>query len=78
MSNILKKAWITPGDASYQALSFESAEQLPEYRRLSVRESVFPAKPTPTNPQRHTIVIPLLSDDDLRQILRTIREYLHE
>jgi hypothetical protein len=76
-SRMLKKAWITPGDGDFCALTLESAEVTPEYRRLSVRESTHPANPTPQHPLRHAIVIPLLSDEDLAAIYRVIGEYLH-
>ena len=77
-SQMLKKAWITPGDGDFCALTLESAEVTPEYRRLLVRESTHPANPTPQHPLRHAIVIPLLSDADLAAIYRVIGEYLHE
>ena len=51
--NMLKKAWITPGDGNLCALTLESAEVTPEYRRLSVREAAHPANPTPHHPLRH-------------------------
>jgi hypothetical protein len=73
-----KKAWLTPWPTcdSLAVLSIESAQIEPSHKRLSIRESLFPAAPTPTHPQRHVINIGLLERDDLAAIRDAITEYL--
>jgi hypothetical protein len=74
----VKKVWLTawPTCESLVILSIESAKIEPSHKLLSIRESLFPASPTPTHPQRHVINVGNFERDDLVAIRDAITEHL--
>lgn len=73
----IKQAWITARPTGLVSLSIESTETKLE-KRIQCREAVFSAVPTPKNPLRHTLVMSLLTHEDLITIRDTINNYLQE
>jgi hypothetical protein len=76
----MKKAWITPfktGHSELCSLTFES-DGTADHQRLNVKENIFPEKPDPDHPRRHTIVIGLLSHEDLINLEVAINTYLNK
>lgn len=69
---MLKKAWLTPHTPELSTLTLESLNLTPEHMRLSADQRTFPA----ANPEHHVTVIGLLYDNDLRQIMFAIKDYL--
>jgi hypothetical protein len=73
----LKKCWITPCSRASFSLSFESTGT-EVINRIYVKENVFPDKPTPEHPLRHTINFGQFDDNDLLNIADTIYDFLSE
>ena len=72
----IKKVWITEHDVGLVALSMESVHVIEKFRRIHMREMEFPEVPSKNNPLRHTIVVSLLDDEDLKKIMVTIAKHL--
>lgn len=76
MSFLVKKSWVTAADAGLACLSIESARPELESSRVQFHESLFPSKPTPQYPLRHTVVLSCLDIDDLQAIADAIHRYI--
>lgn len=74
--SILKKVWITEYDGGLASLTVESACAVDKWQRVKYYENVFPELPSKNNPLRHTIVLRLFNDEDLKMIMVTIAKYL--
>ena len=74
----IKNVWVTPWSdrGELVSLTLESANPEVEHTRLTTQELLAPQKPTARCPLRHTLVLRLLSADDLRKIRDTIDRYL--
>lgn len=73
---MMKSAWIAPYEAGLVSIVIESEHPEIEYKRIRIRDSVFPVTPTPDHPLRHTVNIGLLDRDDLFLLRDTIDIYL--
>lgn len=69
---MLKKAWLTAHTSELHTLTIESLNVVPEHMRISAYDRLFPKD----NPSHHVIVVGLLHNDDLRQIMFAIKDYL--
>ena len=73
----IKKVWLHTGDDSgLTTLSIESSNAMNDYMRVKADENLFPAKPTPENPLRHTVVLGLFDRDDLWTLKEAIDKHL--
>lgn len=73
---LIKQAWITEHDVGLVTISLESKHVTERYMRVKVHEHEFPEVPSKNNPLRHTVVISLLDEEDLKKILNIICKQL--
>ena len=72
----IKSVEVTQHDTRLVALSIESENVTQKHMRVKIYESEFPEVPTVKFPLRHTVIISLLNEDDLKKILLAICKYL--
>lgn len=77
MSSI-KKVWLTEAGADLFSITFESAQPEQEHMRVKAKEMLFPAKPTPEHPLRHTLNLGLLDIDDLDTLFNALGTFLYK
>lgn len=75
---LLKKAWLTKHTDDLCTLTLESAfPQDEDRKRIHIDDNLFPNNPTPEHPLRHTIIIGMLSREDLINLESAITTYIN-
>jgi hypothetical protein len=74
--SLIKKAWVTDQDYGLVSLSIESENVKEKHMRVKVYEREFPEVPSERNPLRHTVVLSLFDEEDLKKILTGICKHL--
>jgi len=78
MATYLKKVWLTKHTDDLSTITLESMfPQNEDCKRIHIDSILFPNNPTPKNPLRHTMVIGMLSREDLINLESAITSYLN-
>lgn len=73
---LIKKVWVTDQESGLVSLSIESIHVTEKHMRVKSYEHVFPEVPSKNNPLRHTVVLSLFDEEDLKKIMIAIGKHL--